>query len=70
MCHRTVKPFLSFDEYQVTEAVVKDFKHNEGTGRKLQAYLEERAAKHENWVRIQNIFFIQIINNDKFYFCM
>lgn len=49
-CFRSVQPFLSPDEFKVTEALVEEFQKEGGTGRKLQSYLEDRAKKHENWV--------------------
>ncbi|KAK7593027.1 hypothetical protein V9T40_007779 [Parthenolecanium corni] len=47
---KSVQPFLSPDEYKVTEALVDDFKKQNGTGRQLQKFLEERASKEENWL--------------------
>lgn len=46
---RSVKPFLSEQEYEHTEAVTKDFE--EGVGQELQQQLLERAKTEKNWVR-------------------
>lgn len=54
LCHRTVQPLLSLDEYKVTETLVHEFKKDGGIGQKLQDYLVERAKNHENWVSIYN----------------
>ncbi|XP_052746536.1 carnitine O-acetyltransferase-like [Bicyclus anynana] len=45
---KTVKPFLNDEEYAATTSLVKEFEG--GVGQKLQALLEKRAGKHENWL--------------------
>lgn len=47
-----MQPFLSLDEYKVTETLVHEFKKDGGIGQKLQDYLVERAKNHENWVSV------------------
>ena len=56
---RTVKPFVSADEYRVTENLAKNFSSAGSIGEKLQKLLEERAAKTENWV--SSFLFLKII---------
>jgi len=46
---RTVRPLVNNDEYESTFDKVKDFAKEGGIGHKLQALLEERATKTENW---------------------
>ena len=44
----TVKPFLTAEEMEHTEAVVEDFKN--GIGSKLQEMLVERGEEERNWL--------------------
>lgn len=50
LCHRTVQPLVTDDEFQVTEEIVKRFGSNNGIGVKLQRLLENRAKTTDNWV--------------------
>lgn len=50
---RTVKPFVSADEYRETENLAKNFSSAGSIGEKLQKLLEERAANTENWVNFK-----------------
>lgn len=52
MCHRTVQPLVTDEEFQVTEEIVKRFGSSNGIGAKLQSLLENRAKATENWVRM------------------
>ncbi|XP_041977210.1 carnitine O-acetyltransferase-like isoform X2 [Aricia agestis] len=45
---KTVRPFLSDDEYNATTKIAKDFEN--GVGQKLQDLLLKRAEKHRNWL--------------------
>ncbi|XP_039762865.1 carnitine O-acetyltransferase-like isoform X1 [Pararge aegeria] len=45
---KTVQPFLNDEEFVATSTLVKEFEG--GVGQKLQALLEKRAGKHENWL--------------------
>ncbi|XP_069365666.1 carnitine O-acetyltransferase-like isoform X2 [Maniola hyperantus] len=45
---KTVQPFLNDEEFAATSNLVKEFEG--GVGQKLQALLEKRAGKHENWL--------------------
>lgn len=44
---RTVKPFLSDDEYKNTTKLTNEFKID---GQKLQGYLQEKALKESSWI--------------------
>ena len=46
---RTVRPLVNNAEYEETFDKVKDFAKEGGIGHKLQALLEERARRTENW---------------------
>jgi len=46
---RTVRPLVNDAEYEETFEKVKDFAKEGGVGHQLQALLEERALKTENW---------------------
>uniref|UniRef100_A0A4D5R9U8 Carnitine O-acetyltransferase n=1 Tax=Scolopendra viridis TaxID=118503 RepID=A0A4D5R9U8_SCOVI len=47
---RTVKPVVTEDEFQQTEALVKEFGSPKGPGEKLQKLLEMKAKTTENWL--------------------
>ncbi|KPJ15173.1 Carnitine O-acetyltransferase [Papilio machaon] len=47
---KTVKPFLSDEEFANTTKLVKEFGSQGGVGIKLQSLLEKRAEKHVNWL--------------------
>jgi hypothetical protein len=45
----SVRPHVSPEEFEHTEAVCREFES--GTGKHLQELLEERASESRNWVR-------------------
>ncbi|KAL1123984.1 hypothetical protein AAG570_001754, partial [Ranatra chinensis] len=47
---RSVRPFLTQEEYAKSESVVKDFGAPGGEGDKLQKLLYERAEREQNWL--------------------
>ena len=47
---RTIKPLLTGSEYEVSEKAAKDFAARGGPAEKLQALLEDKGSKQENWV--------------------
>ncbi|XP_013181171.1 PREDICTED: carnitine O-acetyltransferase-like isoform X1 [Papilio xuthus] len=47
---KTVKPFLSDEEFANTAKLVNEFGSQGGVGIKLQSLLEKRAEKHVNWL--------------------
>ncbi|XP_053625257.1 carnitine O-acetyltransferase-like isoform X2 [Plodia interpunctella] len=47
---KSIKPYLSEQEFAVTANLVEDFASADGVGHKLQALLEQRAESHLNWL--------------------
>lgn len=47
---RSVRPFLTDEQYQRTQAVTERFRQPGGMGSKLQMLLEKRAEEKHNWV--------------------
>lgn len=47
---RSIKPFLSTEQYPVTEKLIKNFGSPGKEGEKLQALLQKRAEQEENWL--------------------
>lgn len=47
---RSVRPFLSTEQYTASEKLIKDFGSPGKDGEKLQALLQKRAEQEENWL--------------------
>jgi hypothetical protein len=53
---KTVRPHVTDDEFSHTESVCREFAA--GSGKRLQALLEERASESKNWVRCVAVRFV------------